>query len=124
MPIDELVRKLRNVAAMHPVVETQRALVELVEREFREDGQEVRLDPRRVRRLALQEGVFKVDIEYALKGNLPRYRQCPVCSTRLKRIETRDLFGKVRKTHVSCPTCGFWTGNRKQVPRRYVFHRH
>ena len=48
--------------------------------------------------------------------------KCPVCGERVKRLKNMTVFGGTVTLGFKCPKCGYWSGLRRRVPTRYVFH--
>src|SRR2546422_1753827 len=103
-------------------VSSQRALKRLIEREVR-GSENFRVGEERIRRLAIESGLTRLEI-HAREANEKRgLTKCPVCGERVKRLKNMTVFGGTVTLGFKCPKCGYWSGLRRRVPTRYVFHR-
>jgi C4-type Zn-finger protein len=48
--------------------------------------------------------------------------KCPVCGGSLKNVKNLTIYGGKVTIEFSCKNCGYWTGKKKRIPTRYVFH--
>jgi len=119
---DQVLAALRRATDLKPLVDSQRKLKRLVERELRGD-EGFKVGEGRLRRIAIDSKLFALRIdtrETDLKKSLVR---CPVCSSRLRRLRNATVFGGSVTLGYKCGTCGYWTGLRRRVPVRYTFSR-
>ncbi len=123
IPPEEVVaEKVREIVSSGEGFMTQTLLLREVRKALRKIDEDYVISPRRMRRIALRHGV-KVDIEYRQTDRpLGKLKSCPVCGGELKVIRNVTLDGGIVPFGVKCPLCGYWSGNPKRVPGKYVFH--
>jgi hypothetical protein len=119
---DEVLSALQRVMKKAHIVQSQRLLKELVLIELHKQQKTFGLTPQRLRLLALQSSFVQVEI-YSREGNPKKsLHRCPVCHHSLKRVRNLTIWGGVVTIELQCPRCKYWTGKKKQIPTRYVFH--
>jgi len=113
---------LRKVMKKAHIVQTQRLLCKLVVTELHKENQSFSLTPKRLRLLALNSDFVHVEIQ-SREGNPKKsLHRCPVCHHSLNRVKNLTIWGGVVTIELHCPHCGYWTGKKKRIPTRYVFH--
>ena len=119
---DVLERAMCEVLAEHQTVSSQSRLLRLVtERLLREDDG-YRLSGERMRRFAILRGLATVEIKVKDVDERSRYGRCPVCTSKMARIKNMTIYDGTVTNGYRCPVCGYWTGMKRRVPTRYVFH--
>lgn len=123
IPSDELVlNALRRVIVKARIVQSQRVLHELVSAELQRKNNQYSVTQKRLRLLALNQPFVKVEI-HSREGNPKKtLHRCPVCHHQLKRVRNLTIWGGMVTIELRCPHCGYWTGKKKRIPTRYVFH--
>ena len=123
VPNDEqVVAALQRVIATKRVVDSQRRLKRLVERELQ--GEEVfRIGEVRLRHAAIDSGLIDLQILCRESGKTRSMMKCPVCTARLKRVRNATVWGGTVTLGYHCERCGYWTGIKHRIPTRYVFTR-
>ena len=123
IPKDDVIRAaISRVFQTRHEVSSQRALKRLVEREVR-GSENFRVGEERIRRLAIESGLTRLEIRAREADERRGLTKCPVCGERVKRIKNMTVFGGTVTLGYRCDRCGYWTGLRKRVPTRYVFTR-
>ncbi len=107
----------------NPQVRSQRELTELVRKQLSLLDEGYRISGERIRRIGLNRGDIRVNIEYnTAKGKkLPDI--CPVCRNHISSIKNRTLDGGTIEIGRKCELCKFTTGPEASVPGRYLFTR-
>jgi predicted RNA-binding Zn-ribbon protein involved in translation (DUF1610 family) len=119
---EELMVALYKALTRRGTIDSQRQLREAVLRELQKWDQTYTVSHRRVRLAAIRAGFVNMEI-MSREGEGTKTQQiCPVCGTRLKTVRNRSLWGKEVTIGYRCPTCGYKSGVKKQVPIRYIFH--
>jgi hypothetical protein len=123
IPSDEQVlAALRRVMSKARIVQSQRVLHELVSEELQQKNKQYSVTQKRLRLLALNQPFVKVEI-HSREGNPKKtLHRCPVCHHQLKRVRNLTIWGGMVTIELRCPHCGYWTGKKKRIPTRYVFH--
>ncbi|MCK4757657.1 MAG: hypothetical protein KAS67_04320 [Thermoplasmata archaeon] len=119
---DQVIIAIRDVMARYKVVNSQKKLKELVERELNSGGENYQVGERRMRLLAIKEGIAQVEV-YSRETEQQKtgITKCPVCESKLKKSRNQTVFGGTVTLAHTCPTCTYWTGMKRRVPVRYVF---
>ena len=119
---DQVLAALRRATDLKPVVDSQRKLKRLVERELRgEEG--FKVGEGRVRRIAIDSKLFDLRIDTRETEEKKSMVKCLVCGARLRRLRNATVFGGTVTLGYKCGTCGYRTGLRRRVPVRYTFTR-
>lgn len=119
---DQILAALRRATDLKPLVDSQRKLKRLVDKELRgEEG--FRVGEGRLRRIAIGSNLFDLRIQTRETDRRKSIIKCPVCDARLGRLRNMTVFGGTVTLGYKCPTCGYWTGLKRRVPVRYTFQR-
>jgi len=123
IPSDEqLISALKKVLKKHRTVTSQFLLRKLVDTELNKKERKFGVHAERLRKLVLSNNIGTVEI-YSREGDPKKsFAVCPVCSYPLKRVKNLTIWGGVVTIEFQCSNCGYWTGKKKQIPTRYVFH--
>lgn len=123
IPSDEKVKRaLKKVFKKYHTVSSQHKLKELTEKELKTKKRKYGVSGKRLRDLALQNGFITLEI-HSREGNPQKIlTKCPVCNAALKRVKNLTIWGGEVTIEFSCSNCGYWTGKKKRIPTRYVFH--
>lgn len=120
---EEVVAAIAAVFARFDKVETQHRLRKLVQEELARRKPGARVGGARVRLLAVRSNIVRPEIRTKTGDGLAGLELCPVCKSKLRRIRNRTLKGGTVLVGLKCAQCGYKTGQRLQVPTKYVFHR-
>jgi len=123
IPSDDRVRgSLVRVFSTRQMVDSQRRLKQLVERDLKGD-ERFRVGEPRLRLLAIESGLVDLEIRCRDTTEMRSLVRCPVCGERLKKVRNMTVFGGTVTLGYRCGRCKYWTGLRRRVPTRYVFTR-
>ncbi|RLF37526.1 MAG: hypothetical protein DRM99_00015 [Thermoplasmata archaeon] len=123
IPSDEQVEKsLIKVLKKNRTIPSQNKLKDLVTKELTTKKRKTGLTGYRLRKIALNSGLVKLEI-HTREGDPKRImNKCPVCDSTLKRVKNLTIWGGEVTIEFRCTHCGYWTGKKKRIPTRYVFH--
>ncbi len=111
----EVLRKFRTV-------QSQNKLKNLVIKELNKKKKKFGLTGNRLRNIAINSDFIKLEI-HSREGDPDKLMvKCPVCRGALKRVKNLTIWGGEVTIEFRCPTCGYWTGKKKRIPTRYIFH--
>ena len=118
---DQVIIALRDVLARYKVINSQKKLKELVEKELNQGGDNYRVSERRMRLLAIHSGIAHIDVHGREVEEKKHIKACPVCGSKLKYSKNQTVFGGTVTLGYTCPKCTYWTGIKTRVPVRYIF---
>ena len=123
VPSDEQVEQvLKKVLTKFRTVTSQHRLWELVKKELKTKKKEFGVSEQRLRSIALKSGFINLEI-HSREGDPHKIlARCPVCGNPLKRVKNLTIWGGQVTIEFRCSFCGYWTGKKKRIPTRYVFH--
>jgi transposase-like protein len=123
IPSDDQVKTaLKNVLKKFRTVNTQYKLKELVAKELNTKKVKYGISPSRLRVIAINSDFVKLEI-HSREGDPKKLMiKCPVCGSPLKRVKNLTIWGGEVTIEFRCKKCGYWTGKKKRIPTRYVFH--
>ena len=123
IPSDEEVQKaLFNVLKEYRTVSSQGKLKQLVTDELNTKKMNYGVTGSRIRNIAVNNDFVKLEI-HSREGDPKKImNKCPVCSNSLKRVKNLTIWGGEVTIQFSCTKCGYWTGKKKRIPSKYVFH--
>lgn len=123
IPSDEKVRKtVETVLKKYRTVPSQCKFKKLVEKEFKTKKKQFHVSESRLRLIALKSGLINIEIHSREGDPHKLLARCPVCENPLRRVKNLTLYGGEVTIEYRCSSCGYWTGKKKRVPTRYVFH--
>jgi len=123
IPSDEQVEKaLKKVLTKFRTVHSQTNLKTLVTKELITKKKEFGVSGIRLRDIAINSNFVKIEI-HSREGDPKKVMtNCPVCNSSLKRVKNLTIWGGEVTIEFRCTKCGYWTGKKKRIPTRYVFH--
>jgi DNA repair exonuclease SbcCD ATPase subunit len=123
IPSDEKVKKaVEKVLEKYRTVPSQRRLKKLVEKELKTKKKQFHVSESRLRHIALKSGSTNIEI-HSREGDPHKIlARCPVCENPLRRVKNLTIWGGEVTIEFRCSFCGYWTGKKKRIPTRYVFH--
>ena len=123
IPSDEQVEKaVKKVVTKFRIIPSQHRLHELVTKELHTKKKQFGVSAKRLRKIALNSGFVTLEI-HSREGDPHKIlHKCPVCGSSLKRVKNLTIWGGEVTLEFSCSYCGYWTGKKKRIPTRYVFH--
>jgi len=104
-------------------IRSQAAMTELVSRELRKECDDYRVSGERIRRIAIERGILKIEIEYNEHDGQSSADVCPVCGNSMNIITNTTLDGRAADIGRQCTRCPYHTGIKKRTPGRYTFIR-
>ncbi|MFW6173905.1 MAG: hypothetical protein ACOC5T_09185 [Elusimicrobiota bacterium] len=123
IPSDNKVKNaVKKVFKKYRIVTSQHKLKELVEKELKTKKKRFCVSERRLRTIVLKSGLTSIEI-YSREGDPHKIlARCPVCDNSLKRVKNLTIWGGEVTIEFRCSNCGYWTGKKKRIPTRYIFH--
>jgi len=123
IPSDARVQEsIARVLSTRQIVESQRKLKYLVEKDLKGD-ERYRVGEPRLRLIAIESGLVDLEIRCRDTPQMRSLVKCPVCGERLKKVRNMTVFGGTVTLGYRCGRCKYWTGLRRRVPTRYIFTR-
>ena len=119
---DQIIAALENVLKKFRTVQSQHKLAKIVKKELNKKKEKFGVSGSRLRNIAINSDFVKLEIHSREGSPKKLMTKCPVCRSTLKRVKNLTIWGGEVTIEFSCPTCGYWTGKKKRIPTRYVFH--
>jgi hypothetical protein len=118
---NEIKTALKKIFKEFRTVQSQNKLKQLISKELitiKKKG----VSGSRLRNIAIKSDFIKLEI-HSREGDPKKIlTKCPVCANILKRVKNLTIWGGEVTIEFSCLNCGYWTGKKKRIPTRYVFH--
>src|SRR5437899_2882003 len=115
IPSDDRVRdSLVRVLSTRPMVDSQRRLKQLVEKDLKGD-EKYRVGEPRLRHLAIESGLVDLEIRCRDTDEMRSLIKCPVCGARLKKVRNMTVYGGTVTLGYRCERCKYWTGLKRRV---------
>ena len=123
IPSDDSIKKaLVNIFKKAHIVNSQKELKKLVTSELKTKNKDYGISGKRLRNIALELDFIKLDI-HSREGDPKKIlSKCPVCDDSLSRVKNLTIWGGEVTIEFRCLKCGYWTGKKKRIPTRYIFH--
>jgi len=123
IPSDDQIKvALKEVLRKFRTVQSQSKLKELATKELNTKKKKFGVTGSRLRNIAINSDFVKLEI-HSREGNPKKLMtKCPVCRNTLKRVKNLTIWGGEVTIEFRCPNCGYWTGKKKRIPTRYIFH--
>lgn len=118
---EEIIQAIRRILSRYGLINSQRKLAELVKKELKSLDPELAVTEKRIRKLAIESGVARVQIMARDSEQKTASNTCPVCDHRMRRIRNLTVYGGSVNIGYRCSRCGYWTGVKSRRPIRYVF---
>jgi predicted RNA-binding Zn-ribbon protein involved in translation (DUF1610 family) len=113
---------LKKVLKKYRTVQSQNKLKGLVTKELITKKKKFGVSGGRLRNLAIKSDFVKLEI-HSREGDPKKILvKCPVCGSILKRVKNLTIWGGKVTIEFRCSKCGYWSGKKKRIPTRYVFH--
>ena len=123
IPSDNKVeRAIKKVLKEFRTVPSQYKLKELVEKELKTKKLKYSVSGSRLRTIAINSGLANLEIHTREGSPHKLLSGCPVCGKSLKRVKNLTIWGGQVTIEYQCSNCGYWTGKKKRIPTRYIFH--
>jgi len=123
IPSDEQVETaILRVLKKFRTVQSQNKLKSLVGKELSKKKKKIGVSERRLRNIAINSDFVKLEIHSREGDPKKLLAKCPVCGAVLKRVKNLTIWGGEVTIEFNCSKCGYWTGKKKRIPTRYVFH--
>jgi hypothetical protein len=120
-PDDAVLLAMQEVLEKHKSIDSQHKLKSLVEKVLSSGGEDYHVGERRLRLMALNAGIAKLDIKYRETDDKGAIALCPVCGTKLARERNQTVYGGTVTLGYKCAACSYATGIKRKVPVRYIF---
>ena len=119
---DEIKYALEKVLTKFRTVNSQHQLKELVTKELNTKKKKFGVTGSRLRFIAINSDFVKLEIHSREGDPKKLMTKCPVCGSTLKRVKNLTIWGGEVTIEFRCNKCSYWTGKKKRIPTRYVFH--
>ena len=119
---EQIENALRNIFKKFRTVQSQNKLKQLVAKELTTKKNKICVSGPRLRDIAIKSDFIKLEIHSREGDPKKLLTKCPVCGNTLKRVKNLTIWGGEVTIEFSCSNCGYWTGKKKRIPTRYVFH--
>jgi len=122
IPDDErLERAILAVLKKEGHIRSQAEMTGFVVNELRKEDPEYRVSGERIRRIAIERNILRVDIDYNLQDDRSLPDVCPVCGYPMAAISNSTLDGRESDVGRQCTRCPYQTGPKRKTPGRYAF---
>jgi hypothetical protein len=123
IPSDDKVKKaVKKVFLKYNSVSSQHRLKKLVEKELKTKKKKFHVSEQRLRNIVLKSGLIDIEIKSREGDPHKILNRCPVCDNTLQRVKNLTIWGGKVTIEFRCNNCGYWTGKKKRIPTRYIFH--
>ena len=123
IPTDEQVLiGLEKVLKEFRTVHSQNKLKKLVTKELATKKKKFSVSGSRLRNIAINSNLVKLEIHTREGDPKKLMTKCPVCGNTLNRVKNLTIWGGEVTIEFRCKKCNYWTGKKKRIPTRYIFH--
>ena len=119
---EQIEKSIIKVLKKFRTVESQVKLKGLVEKDLKTKKKKYGISGSRLRDLAIKSNSVKLEIHTREGDPKKLMTKCPVCGNNLKKLKNTTIWGGEVTIELRCPKCNYWTGKKKRIPTRYVFH--
>lgn len=119
---DQIQKSLKIVLNKYRTVNSQSKLKNLIVKDLNIKKINYGVTGQRIRNIAVKSDFVKIEIHTREGDPKKIMTRCPVCGNTLKRVKNLTIWGGEVTIEFSCSRCGYWTGKKKRIPTRYVFH--
>lgn len=123
IPSEEQIQSaIEKILEKFRIVTSQKKLKKLVTNELNTKKKKFGLTGERLRKIAISSDFVKLEIHSREGDPKKLLAKCPVCNYSLNRVKNLTIWGGEVTIEFRCSKCGYWTGKKKRIPTRYVFH--
>ena len=123
IPSDEQVLNgLEKALKEFRTVHSQSKLKKLVTKKLSTKKKNYNVSASRLRNIAINSDFVKLEIQSREGDPKKLMTKCPVCNSTLKRVKNLTIWGGEVTIEFRCNKCSYWTGKKKRIPTRYIFH--
>lgn len=119
---DQIKKVLKTILKNNRTINTQYKLKKLVEKKLNTKKKKYGITPSRIRNIAINSNFVKLEIHSREGDPKKTMNRCPVCNSNLSKVKNKTIWGGKVTIEFQCKNCGYWTGKKKRIPTRYVFH--
>lgn len=119
---EDIKSALKTVLKKNRSINTQIKLKKLVTEKLSTKKKRYGISPKRLRNIAINSDFATIEIHSREGDPKKSMNKCPVCGQKLKKVKNKTIWGGKVTIEFSCKNCGYWTGKKKRIPNRYVFH--
>jgi hypothetical protein len=119
---NDIKNALKTVLKKFNIVTSQNKLKSLITIELNKNEDKFGVTGSRIRNIAINSNFVKVDIKSRESNQKKPMSKCPVCGHPLKRVKNLTIWGGEVTIKFKCVKCNYWTGKKKRIPTRYIFH--
>jgi len=120
--VEVLAVAISDVLREHGAIASQRLFAEFVREKLGHLDKNYAVTEERVRRVAIQSGLVKVEVESRDSGVKTKMGRCPVCGSRLRKVRNETIYGGSVILGYRCTACPYSMGSTRKIPTRYIFH--
>ena len=120
---EQIQKSLKKILNQYRIVNSQLKLKELITKDLRTKKVKYGVSGQRIRDIAIKSNFVKLEIHTREGDPKKLLTKCPVCGNTLKRVKNLTIWGGEVTIEFNCSRCGYWTGKKKRIPTRYVFHK-
>jgi len=103
-------------------IDSQNRLKNVVTKELNKKKKKYGVSGSRLRKLAIKSDFVKLEIRTREGDPKKLMAKCPVCGGPLNKLKNTTIWGGEVTIELRCPRCSYWTGKKKRIPNRYIFH--
>jgi hypothetical protein len=119
---EKIISSVKKVLNKYHTVSSQHKLKKLILKDLNKKKKKYGVGEQRLRNIAINSDFVKLEI-HSREGDPKRIlNRCPVCGNNLSRVKNLTIWGGEVTIEFRCKKCGYWTGKKKRIPTRYVFH--
>lgn len=118
---DRLEAAIRSVIKKNRQIVSQAMMTELVLKELRAEDDDYRVTGERIRRVATERNILRIEIEYNVHDSPSSPDICPVCGYPMDPVNNSTLDGREADVGRHCTKCTYHTGMKRRTPGRYTF---
>ena len=119
---EQIGKSLIKILKKFRTVESQIKLKELVEKDLNKKKKKYGVSGSRLRKIAIDNDFVKLEIRTREGDPKKLMTKCPVCGSSLKKLKNLTIWGGKVTIELRCLKCKYWTGKKKRIPTRYIFH--
>ncbi|MCL2785783.1 MAG: hypothetical protein FWD81_00975 [Methanomassiliicoccaceae archaeon] len=118
---DRLEEAIRAVIGRDTQIRSQSMMTDLVLKELRKESEDYRVSGERIRRVAIERNILRIDIDYNQHDDRTSPDVCPVCGYPMAAVNNTTLSGGAARIGRQCTKCPYQTGSKRRTPGRYTF---
>jgi hypothetical protein len=121
VPAELVHEEMYNILTESLIIHSQERFQAILIKKLKKIDPQYELSPQRLRRIAARSDDIILEIKCRTSTEKSEESTCPVCNSKMNPTKNQTLYNWEVVIGHKCKVCGYWTGNERRIPVRYIF---